>query len=138
MEEPGERRGAAAARTSNVGLVWSANFGPYFFGNLLSNCGAWFQNIAQAILVFRLTHSTFLVGVVNFAQFAGVFALAPWAGRAADRYDRRRLLMATQIAAAVVTALLAALQGAGLATTPVVIGLALLLGLALAFALPAI
>ena len=114
------------------------NFWPYFAGNLLSNCGTWFQNIAQAILVYRLTHSTFLVGVVNFAQFVGVFLLAPWAGSAADRFDRRRLIVVTQVIAAAVTAMLAALQGAGLATTPVVIGLVLVVGLTWAFAVPAI
>jgi MFS family permease len=114
------------------------NFWPYFAGNLLSNCGTWFQNIAQAILVYRLTHSTFLVGVVNFAQFVGVFLLAPWAGSAADRFDRRRMLVVTQIVAISVTALLAVLQSTGRATTPVVIGLALLLGLTVAFAIPAI
>ena len=114
------------------------NFWPYFVGNLASNCGTWFQNIAAAILVYRLTHSTLIVGVVNFAQFVGVFLLAPWAGSAADRFDRRRLLVTTQIGATIVTALLAAMQGAGLATTPVVIGLSLLLGATVAFALPAI
>jgi MFS family permease len=114
------------------------NFWPYFAGNLCSNCGTWFQNIAQAILIYRLTHSTFLVGVVNFAQFVGVFLLAPWAGSAADRFDRRRLIVVTQICAAAVTALMAALQGAGLVTPPVVVGLALAVGLAFAFAMPAI
>ncbi|HEV7863480.1 MAG TPA: MFS transporter [Acidimicrobiia bacterium] len=114
------------------------NFWPYFAGNLLSNCGTWFQNIAQAILVYRLTHSTFLVGVVNFAQFVGVFLLAPWAGSAADRFDRRRMLVVTQIVATAVTALLAVLQSVGRATTPVVIGLALVLGLTVAFAIPAL
>ena len=114
------------------------NFWPYFAGNLCSNCGTWFQNIAQALLVYRLSHSTFLVGVVNFAQFVGVFLLAPWAGAAADRFDRRRLIVVTQIIAAGVTAGLAALQGAGRATTPVVIGLVLVVGLTWAFAVPAI
>ncbi|HMC80528.1 MAG TPA: MFS transporter, partial [Acidimicrobiia bacterium] len=114
------------------------NFWPYFAGNLCSNCGTWFQNIAQAILVYRLTHSTFLVGVVNFALFVGVFVLAPWAGSAADRFDRRRMVVVTQIVATSVTALLAGLQSTGRATTPVVIGLALLLGLTVAFAIPAI
>lgn len=114
------------------------NFWPYFVGNLLSNCGTWFQNIAQAILVYRLTGSSFLVGVVNFAQFAGVFVLTPWAGSAADRYDRRQVILLTQAIAAAVTALLAALQGAGLVTTPVLIGLTLVLGLTFAFAVPSI
>ncbi len=38
----------------------------FFGGNLLSNCGTWFQNIALALLVFRLTRSSFWVGAVNF------------------------------------------------------------------------
>jgi MFS family permease len=114
------------------------NFWPYFAGNLLSNCGTWVQNIAQALLVYRLTRSTFLVGVVNFAQFVGVFLLAPWAGAAADRFDRRRLIVVTQVIAAGVTAVLATLERAGLVTTPVVIGLVLVVGLTWAFAVPAI
>jgi MFS family permease len=114
------------------------NFWPYFIGNLLSNCGTWFHNIAVALLVYRLTGSTFLVGVVNFAQFIGTFAVAPWAGSFADRFDRRRLILVSQVCAFAVSAVLAALQGAGLATTPVVIGLVLLLGLTFAFAVPAI
>src|SRR5438309_6276934 len=110
---------AASSRrpsTSPLRVLAQRNFWPYFAGNLLSNCGTWFQNLAQAILVYRLTGSTFLVGVVNFAQFAGVFALAPWAGSAADRFDRRRLLMATQVGAVLASGALALLTRAGLAT----------------------
>src|SRR5579871_207693 len=81
--------GAAA---SPLRVMLRRNFWPYFVGNLLSNCGTWFQNLAQAIFVYRLTGSTLLVGLVNFAQFIGVFVLAPWAGSAADRFDRRRRL----------------------------------------------
>jgi MFS family permease len=119
-------------------MVLDPNFGPYLVGNLLSNCGTWFQNIAQALLIFRLTGSTLLVGVVNFAQFAGVFVLAPWAGTAADRFDRRRLLVVTQLFATAVTAVLAVLSAAGLAPAPVVILLAFVLGLSTAFAIPAL
>jgi MFS family permease len=113
------------------------NFWPYFAGNLFSNCGTWFQNLAQALLIYRLTGSTLLVGVVNFAQFVGTFALAPWAGAAADRFDRRRLLLVTQLLAVAVTAVLAAVAAAGAATAPVVIGLALVLGVTTAFSTPA-
>src|SRR3989442_3657135 len=99
MLEPGERAAAPPATTPTWRLLGDRNFAPYFVGNLLSNCGTWFQNIAQALLVYRLTRATFLVGVVNFAQFGGVFLRAPWAGRAAHRYDRRRPLAATQLSA---------------------------------------
>src|SRR3954466_8697289 len=103
MEIEEAEENAEEAR-SNLRLLGYGNFGPYFFGNLLSQCGTWFQNIAQALLIYRLTHSVFLVGVVNFAPYAGAFALAPGAGSAADRFDRKRLLVVTQIGAVVVTA----------------------------------
>src|SRR5688572_26216546 len=112
------------------------NFGPYFLGNFLSNCGTWFQTLAQSILVFRLTHSTFWLGLVNFSQFIGVFLLAPWAGSAADRFDRRRLLLVTQGVAIVVTAGLAVLAAVDAVNAPVVIAFALVLGLSTAFAIP--
>jgi len=113
-------------------------FFTYFVGNLLSNCGTWIQNIAQSILVYRLTHSSLLVGVTNFSQFAGVTVLAPWSGRAADRFDRRRLIVLTQLVAVAITGILAALAGLGRASVPVVIGLALLLGANNAFVEPAL
>ena len=75
---------------------------------------------------------------MNFAQFGGVFLLAPWAGRAADRYDRRRLLVVTQLGALAASLTMAALTQADVATAPVVILLALAMGLTLAFAIPAL
>lgn len=113
-------------------------FGPYFGGNLLSNCGTWFQNLAQSLLVYRLTGSTFYVGVVNFAQFAGTLALAPWAGVAADTFDRRKLLVVTQLGAVAVSAVLAILSGTGHVNATIVIVLALVLGATTAFAVPAL
>ena len=119
-------------------LLGQRNFGPYLVGNFLSNCGTWFQTLAQSLLVYRLTNSVFLVGVVNFSQFAGVFLLSPWSGHAADRFDRRRLLVTTQLGATAVTAVMALVSASGHATAPVVILLALVLGLSTAFALPAL
>src|SRR5436853_2995428 len=138
MLGPRESGAAPPASTPTWRVLGDRNFAPYFVGNLLSNCGTWFQNIAQALLVYRLTRSTFLVGVVNFAQFGGVFLLAPWAGRAADRYDRRRLLVVTQLGAVAVSLTMAALTKADVATAPIAILLALAVGLTLAFAIPAL
>ncbi|MBW3619598.1 MAG: MFS transporter [Actinobacteria bacterium] len=123
---------------SALRILATRDFGPYFAGNLTSSIGTWFQNLAAAVLVYRLTGSTLLVGVVNFAQFIGAFVLAPWAGSAADRYDRRRLLLVTQVVALVVTGLLAAVTITGHVTAPIVIGAAFLLGFALAFMVPAL
>jgi MFS family permease len=119
-----------------LALVRQRSFGPYFAGNALSASGTWFQNLAGALLVYRLTHSEFLLGVLNFCQFAPVLLLAPWAGSAADRHDRRRLLFVAQTAAAVLAVLLAALAWAGLARAWVVIVFALALGVTSAASIP--
>jgi MFS family permease len=113
------------------------NFGPYFFGNASSASGTWFQNLAASLFIFRLTHSAFLLGVLNFANFIPVLLLAPWAGSAADRFDRRRLLLVTQLGSTLVSAGLAALAFAGLARVWVVIAIAVVLGIGSAFAAPA-
>lgn len=129
---------SASPSHSSLHLLLQRDFGPFFIGNLLSNCGTWFQNIAQTLLVFRLTHSLFLVGLVNFAQFAGIILLAPWSGGAADRFNRRHLIICTQLGAFVITGSLALLAVSGWDTVPVIIVLALLLGLTNAFATPAL
>jgi MFS family permease len=123
---------------SPVRLLLSRPFGVYFLGSSLSSIGTWFQNIAAGLLVYELTGSTLLVGAVNFAQFIGAVVLAPWAGAAADRFDRRRLLMVSQVGAALTGGALAVVTLLGAVTAPIVVAAALLLGLSLAFMVPAL
>ena len=118
-------------------MIRSRSFGPYFVGNAASASGTWFQNLAASILVFRLTHSPFLLGVLNFCQFVPVLVLSPWAGGLADRLDRRRLLLATQVVSTALSATLAALAWGGAATQWVVIGFSAGLGVMSALAVPA-
>ena len=118
-------------------MIRSRNFAPYFVGNATSASGTWFQNLAASILVFRLTHSPFLLGVLNFCQFVPVLLLAPWAGSFADRFDRRKLLLATQAAEVGLSACLAALAWRGAATEWVVIGFSAAMGVGSALASPA-
>jgi MFS family permease len=119
-------------------LIGERNFGPYFVGNAASASGTWFQNLAAALLVYRLTHhSAFLLGVLNFGNFVPVLVLAPWAGSAADRFDRRRMLLVTQLVSAALSGALAALAWGGLAHVWVVIMFALALGTMSAFSAPA-
>ncbi len=119
-----------------LSLARQRNFGPYFFGNALSASGGWFQNLAASLLVYRLTHSAFLLGVLNFCQFAPILLLAPWAGSAADRFNRRRLLLVGQSTAAGLAAGMAVLAWSGLAEAWVVIVFALGLGVTSAISLP--
>ena len=99
-----------AARTARA-LLRDRTFGPYFFGNLVSNCGTWLQNIAAAVVVYRLTGSTVLVGAVSILQFSASLILSPWAGALSDRFDRRRLLLGGQILSAVSAGALAVWTG---------------------------
>src|ERR1051326_4139525 len=121
-----ERPVAATGPRAALRLIGDRNFGPYFVGNAASASGTWFQNLAASLLVYRLTHhSAFLLGVLNFGNFVPVLLLAPWAGSAADRFDRRRLLLGTQIVSASLSGALAALAWGGLAHVWVVIVFAL-------------
>lgn len=79
-----------------LGLLSDRNFGPFFFANLASNSGTWFQNIAAILLIYDLTGSSTLVGLVSALQFGFALVLSVWAGLWADRYDRKRLIMSGQ------------------------------------------
>lgn len=89
---------APAARSTRA-LLADRTFGVYFVGNLTSNCGTWLQNIAAAVVVYRLTGSTVMVGAVSILQFAASLLLSPWAGALGDRVDRRMLLLSGQVIA---------------------------------------
>jgi MFS family permease len=118
-------------------LISHRNFGPYFVGNAASASGTWFQNLAAQILVYRLTHSPFLLGVLNFGTFIPVLLLAPWAGSAADRFDRRAVVAVTQLGSAALSGILAVLAWTGHAPVWVVIACSLGLGIGSAFGAPA-
>jgi MFS family permease len=118
-------------------LMRRRTFGPYFLGNALSASGTWFQNLAAALLIFRQTHSEFLLGVLNFSQFIPILVLAPWAGGAADRWNRRALLLVSQSVAIVLSGGLGLLAHFDLASPAVVIGAAVALGVVSAFSAPA-
>lgn len=117
-------------------LLRDRTFGPYFAGNVLSTTGTWVQNVAAALLAYDLTGSTFMVGVVNFANFAAALLLAPLAGGAADHFDRRRLLMTANTACAAITGALAWVTYAGHITVWLLVASMAMLGIAIAFMAP--
>ncbi len=137
--DPGGPLGTAGGRPrSPLRLLGRRDFGIFFLGSSLSSIGTWFQNIAAGLLVYELTRSTLLVGAVNFSQFIGSFLLASVAGGAADRFDRRKLLIVSQLLAAAIGGGLAVVTWLGAVTPVIVIGAALLLGFSLAFMVPAL
>src|SRR5689334_3809878 len=73
------------------------NFRLFFFGQFMSLLGNWLQNVAVGWLVYDLTHSPFLLGLVSFLQQAPIFFLSAFAGTIIDRIGRRRMMALTQI-----------------------------------------
>lgn len=122
-------------------LLRDRTFGPYFAGNLVSNCGNWIQNIAAATAVFSLTGSATLTGVVSGALWVGALLLQPYAGTLTDRLDRRRLLLAGQGTAFLAATVLAVwTQIVGLQGLPgpwPIIAVTLVIGVGNAVAIPA-
>ena len=113
------------------------NFRLFAAGQLVSLSGTWMQNVAQAWLVYRLTGSPVLLGLVGFAGQIPVFLLAPAGGIAADRYSRRTVVIATQAASMLLALTLAALTLGGRVEIAHVFVLAALLGVVNAFDIPA-
>src|SRR3954471_19731074 len=77
------------------------NYALYFSGQLISMIGTWMTRIATSWLVYKLTGSALLLGVVGFAGQIPSFMLAPFAGVLVDRWDRHKLLVWTQVLAMV-------------------------------------
>lgn len=85
------------------------NFQLYVAGQSISLTGTWLQRIATLWLAYRLTHSAFLLGVVGFAGQIPTFILSPFGGVLADRWNRHRTLLVTQVLALAQAGVLAAL-----------------------------
>lgn len=113
------------------------NFQLFFAGQLISLVGTWMQNVAQSWLVYRITGSSALLGLVSFAGQIPVFAMSPLGGYAADKWPKRTVVIATQTASMVLAAILAILTLTNLVTIAEVFILAALLGVVNAFDIPA-
>ena len=100
----------------------------YFAGLLLSSIGSWLQLTATAYLVYRLTGKASDLGYTVAFQFLPMLLLGTWAGAFADRYDRRTIMLWTQVLLAVQALTLGVLDLAGWVNLPVVYVLSLFLG----------
>lgn len=109
----------------------------YLLGSAVSLCGTWAQRVAQDLLVLRLGGDGLELGLLMAAQFLPFLVLGRWVGDIVDRVDRRRLLLLTQGAAALLAATLAILVATDSISIPVLILLAAALGVSSAFDNPA-
>jgi MFS family permease len=113
------------------------NFRLYFSGQAISLVGTWMQRIAVNWLVYTVTHSAFMLGLVAFAGQIPMLILSPYAGAFVDRHSRYRTLLVTQIASMVQAGLLALIVLTGFYNIPAIIFLSVLLGVINAFDTPA-
>ena len=112
------------------------NYRIFFAGQVVSLAGTWMQNVALAWLVLSLSGSPLAIGALAFWRFVPFTLFSLAAGVVADRLETRKLVMATQAAAMVISIALAVVTLTGTATLPIVYVLAALGGVALAFDAP--
>ncbi|MGA2400473.1 MAG: MFS transporter [Syntrophobacteraceae bacterium] len=112
------------------------NYRLFFFGQGVSLIGTWTQQVAISWLVYRVTGSTLLLGAVAFSNQIPTLFLGPFAGVAADRWERKRLLIWTQSLSMLQAMILAALVLAGAVQTWHIIALSLFIGIINAFDIP--
>ncbi len=124
---------------------WAADWSPlrrrafrlYFGGQAVSLLGTWMQITAQSWVVWELSHSMQAQGVVALLGSLPLMLFAPWAGAAADRFDRRKLLILAQVAAMLLAFALGLLVQTGWIRLWHVYGLSFLLGVVAAVEMPA-
>ncbi len=112
------------------------NYRLFFGGQIVSLIGTWMTMTASAWLVYRLSHSAFLLGVVGFAGQLPAFLLAPVSGVYVDRWNRYQVLVATQTLSMLQSFSLAILTLTGLISIPAIIVLNAFQGLVNAFDMP--
>ncbi|HEX2142021.1 MAG TPA: MFS transporter, partial [Candidatus Limnocylindria bacterium] len=125
---PGLRRGFEALATRNFRLYWT--------GQGISRIGTWMQQISLPWLVLELGGSPIQLGIVAALEFVPSLLLAPFGGVLVDRIDKRRALLVTQSLATVQVVVLLAVTVTGLVSIPLVMALALVLGLINALDMP--
>lgn len=128
---------ARAVASQTLRALRHRNFQLFFAGQLISLIGTWMQSVAQSWLVYRITGSSALLGLVAFAGQIPIFLMSPVAGHAADRMNRHRMVIATQTASMLLALALAALTLTGRVQIWQIFVLSTLLGVVNAFDIPA-
>ena len=137
MQSSGRSVKVSSSWTTAIRSLRSRNYRLFFSGQSVSLIGTWMTRVATSWLIYRLTHSAFLLGVAGFAGQLPLFFLAPIAGVWVDRWNRHRTLVWTQILSLVQSFALAILALSGIIQVWHVILLMVLQGFVNAFDMPA-
>src|SRR5437667_3158404 len=133
-----------ADRIRNGARAWYESLSPlrirsvriYLSGQVISLIGIWMQQTAQSWVVWQLSHSGTALGIAAMLAFLPTFFLGPWMGVVADRWDRRKVLIATQFSAMILAFVFAILVQTGVIALWHVFVLATLLGIVSALDFP--
>lgn len=115
----------------------SYNYRLFFTGQLISRIGMWMQRTAVIWIIYTMTDSVLMVGLATFAEQFPSFLLSPVGGITADRYNRYRVLMVTQVTSALQAVALTVAYHMGYHSLELLLSLSLVLGIANAFDIPA-
>src|SRR5216117_2186511 len=124
--------------SKTLGLLRAGPFRRYIIGSLISDSGTWMQMMAQGWVMSTLTNRAILLGLISFAAGIPTILLTPFGGSAADRFDKRKILIATQIAQIAFAIALGWLVLTNRIQIWHIIFFAALLGISIAFEMPAI
>ena len=113
------------------------NYRLFFYGQSVSLIGTWMQQTAMSWLIYQITGSKTLLGVVAAVGSAPMILFSLWGGSLADRYPKRKIILCAQAAQMVPAFVLAGLAWFGMANTWVIVGVAAISGTAMAFDMPA-
>lgn len=130
--------GDASFRRRALELLRAGPFRRYIIGSAISDTGTWMQVMAQAWVISGLTDKALVLGMVNFAAGIPTILLTMVGGSAADRYDKRKILIAAQVVQTLLAVTLGVLVLTGAIQVWHVIALAACLGVCIAFEMPAI
>jgi len=114
----------------------SRNYALYFGGQSFSMIGTWMQRTAVSWVIYTMTHSPFMLGVSMFAQQFPSFLFSLYGGVVADRYNRYKLLLLTQIASMIQAVLLTVLVMSNHHSVFSILSLSVILGIINAFDVP--
>ena len=114
----------------------SRNYRLFFIGQFISLIGTWIQQIAVSWLVYRMTNSVFLLGLVGFVSQFPTFVITPFAGVWSDRFNRHKILVWTQTLSLIQALVLAILVLSGAITVWQIILLSLFIGCVNAIDMP--
>ncbi len=118
-------------------VLYNRNFRLYWLGQLVSLTGTWMQGVAQGwVLLEVLGKSVAALGIVNFAMSAPSLLLMLHGGVVADRWERRKVMIVTQLVLAVLALVMGLMLAGGSLTYGLLLAVTVLMGVAVAFDMP--